>query len=481
MANPPKQKQVVTSAVASKATKTQASKAAKSVVSTVSTSVVTMAKYIMPDPVGALTPAGDAGSIANWGLDNLFPDHNIMHSKESTTNGAILRVKTRLSAGKMLILDGLDKTAVKALFPKSSPSKFATCTIKDYNIHGCFAWVVCYTRDHTRIAYLQHVDVSTLRKLMNKDGDLIGFRQNPKWTGKGKVKKPDLSKDYPVFDPLAAANEGKRIKAPGSGLTFADSKQVQQIYFYENYEPGCPSYPYPDYFPADRSIQFEIEFDKFHLHGIRNGFRPQVFMEVMGVMEDEEQKKIEAGFKKALDPEGSMGMLSFTGDASGQRNQAINLKEIENKGHDAKFLNMATDARQRIITAHGLTSPVIAGLSGRATLGGNGQEIKEAYTIFYNTCIAAIQTQFLECLEEVLSNGGIACTPSITRFDPWEAIADIANIFAPDQIGDGEADGEDAGNGGSGSGGGTPESSSTSTGDTPDTDSNSNTQDDAQP
>jgi hypothetical protein len=269
--------------------------------------------------------------------------------------------------------------------------------------------------------------------------------------------------------------------APESSLTFADSKQKQQIYFYENYEPGCPSYPYPDYFPADRSIQFEIECDKFHLHGIRNGFRSQVFMEVMGMFSEEERKQIETGFRKAQDPEGPTGMLSFTGEASGDRKQAINIEEIESKGHDAKFLKNKEEARQSIITAHGLTSPVIAGLSGRATLGGNGQEIEKAYTAFYNTCIAAIQTQFLECLEEVLANGGIVCTPSIIRFDPWEAIADIASIFAPDQIGDGEADGEDAGNGGSGSGGGMPESSSTSTGDAPDTDSNPNTQDDAQP
>jgi len=385
-----------------------------------------MAKYESPVAKGKVV-----GGLAYWGTDNMFPAHNIRHFNESPTNASVISFTSDLIAGRELIIHGLQKG--DRLFVGSSPKRFILGTALDYKLHGAFAWLVTWSRDFTKIASLQHVDASTVRKKMNEDGTLTGFTIANGWKSSGK--QPE-GKSYPVFDPIAVRDAWEAIKNT-EGKTFKDNPEAVQLYWYEDYSPGSPTYPNPDYISADRPIEIEIQFFKFHLNGLARGYRPQLAYEIFGNYEEDDEKRIVKQIDNACDPEGSNVFVHFTKDG-GDRTPTLKVNATDGHTHDGKYIETAADAKQAILTAHRLASPTLAGMPGRGKLGGDGLEIVKAFTLYANTVVYTSQVNILDALEEVFDLGNRnELTPSIMQIDPWKAFSQFAEITAPEQTAEG--------------------------------------------
>ena len=329
-----------------------------------------------------------------YGIYNDFPEYLIYLFNNSAINNTAIHATVEAIVGEGLVSDQshlLDEANNEG----ESWNDLFKKTALDYKLYGGFAWEVIWSKDRSRIAEVYHVDFSWLRaKEKNERGKIPGYYISDEWAEKyrfggmgglyNNAASTGLSPDLPY---LPVFNAKKKDAEP------------KQIFVYNPYRPGQRYYPLPDYVGALRVIDLDSEVDNFHISNIKNGLAPSLAITTFTNADIDQRNDIEAMLRLQYQGSGNAGAMMYM-DVDSPENAPI-ITPINGNGSDDYYIAINDMVKEKILTAHRITSPEIFGIMTPGKLGGK-DEVTDAYLLFINTVIRPYQQTLLSEIENFL-------------------------------------------------------------------------------
>ncbi len=359
-----------------------------------------------------------SGKMALYGNDNMLNDEIVKLAKGSPTHGTIIGSAIRFIIGDGIEVEG---TAIdpKELVKNGDWYTFAQEVAQSLQLYNGFGIVAIYNQAGV-ITDLEPVQYGHIRKMMGDKTDDWGrkrqivteYKVSEKWKG---TNGGNYCLTYEPYDP---ANLFK-VNANGE----RESSLIQLFVWEAPKAEGF--YATPKYWPAYFSIKAEWEYQKWVCNNITGGFATTNIVTMYGV-DDELAANLAAQFQT-------------TGGADGKRVIFIPLKDTPQptRNLDVQTLNQLPtdkhtksvgDARSFIISAHGLSSPMLAGLEGSGNLSGNASELESSYTLYHHNQIGTDQLNIVNALTYVLQNAGHPnATVKIKDSNPYTKTKETVN------------------------------------------------------
>lgn len=307
-----------------------------------------------------------------FGRDNKFPQLLLELNAASSVNSSIIKSKTTYSLGA-----GVDNTNyVGKPNHKEDWNTFLEKIFTDYITFGSFSFQVILNEDGETVS-LFHQDYSTVRC-----GEYDEF---------GNINEYYLSNDF-------TKNNIQPIVLPSwCGMEQAVKGQPY-LKVYNTYQPNLPYYSLPDWYGAINYVDADGLLSKFYNNAINNNFTPSSIIMMPSDPSPEEKDAFQrslTGTFSGADNSNNILVLwnqSIENQIKIEKFEATNNADLYNNVNDIIF--------QKIITAHRLTSPVLAGISGSGNLSGNANEIINAYILFNYTVIQNYRIKVLNIINE---------------------------------------------------------------------------------
>jgi len=329
-----------------------------------------------------------------YGIYNDFPEYLIYLFNNSAINNTAIHATVEAIVGEGLVCDQshlLDEANNEG----ESWNDIFKKTALDYKLYGGFAWEVIWSKDRSRIAEIYHVDFSWLRaKEKNERGKIPGYYISDEWAEKyrfggvgGLYNNAASTGVIPDLPYLPVFNAKKKDAEP------------KQIFVYNPYRPGQRYYPLPDYVGALRVIDLDSEVDNFHISNIKNGLAPSLAITTFTNADPDQRNEIEAMLRLQYQGSGNAGQLMYM-DVDSPENAPV-ITPINGNGSDDYYIAINDMVKEKILTAHRITSPEIFGIMTPGKLGGK-DEVTDAYLLFINTVIRPYQQTLLAEVENFL-------------------------------------------------------------------------------
>jgi len=307
----------------------------------------------------------------NYGSNNLLPQEIIELNNQSAINKAVIDNKVTYICGA-----GLNKNEYYGqLNPSDTWDDLIERIAKDYVTFGGYCFQVILNENGESVS-LYHTDFSKIRVgETNEYGKYISFFLSNDWTKTTGQYAPVQIKAYGSEDP---------------------QKQTPYLFYYKDYEPSLDYYPIPQYYSAFSYIEADGLLAKFYRNSINNGFAPSVIVTIPSNPSEESK----AQFNKDLNDtfagtNGANAIVVLYGESQ-------DIKPIVTPFTASKNADLYNDIDkiifQKIISAHRLTSPTLAGLSGSGSLSGNANEIINSYILYNKTVIQQLRNKILNTL-----------------------------------------------------------------------------------
>lgn len=340
-----------------------------------STHVIKMAAVDAPSfPKIAVNRAG----WLTYGKDNLFPQEVIALNSRSPVNSAIIASTVTYICGK-----GVRDTAGVANKYVGRPNTVDVWddiierSARDYKEFGGMYWQIIVNKGSTTVSVF-HQDYSTVRVGQITDtGEVTTFRISNDWKKTSGKNKP---LELPVW--------------PGS-ISKA-KKGVSYIAYYWDYQPGLLHYAVPNYWAAADYIRADGKLGPFYNNSIDNNFVPSVTISMPSnpsqADKDLFQKQMEDAYGGT---NGAQSIVIIWGE-----NEAVKptITPFQASKNADIYINVESQVFQKIISAHRLSSPTLAGVSGSGNLSGNAAEIIDAYVLYNYTVIEKMRRRILDQL-----------------------------------------------------------------------------------
>ena len=333
--------------------------------------------------------------FVKYGIYNDFPEYLIYLFNNSAINNTAIKATVDAIIGEGLVcsqthlLDNAnnDGETWNDIFNK---------TALDYKLYGGFAWEVIWSKDRSRVAEIYHIDFSWLRaKEKNERGKIPGYYVSDEWAEKYKYGGAGGG----VFNQIASA--GISVDLPYLPVFNPHKKheEPKQLFYYSPYRPGQRYYPLPDYVGALKVIDLDSEVDTFHIANIKNGLAPSIAITTFTNADPDERQEIEQMLRLQYQGAGNAGQLMYM-DVDSPENAPV-ITPINGNGSDDYYITINDMVKEKILTAHRITSPEIFGIMTPGKLGGK-DEVTDAYLLFLNTVIRPYQQILLSEIENFL-------------------------------------------------------------------------------
>lgn len=326
-----------------------------------------------------------------FGADNLYPQH-LNQLLASCEHESILKTKVDYTVGSGLGFSATDHVRQEYfnnINDEYDIDELLKRTAEDYIMYGGFAWELRYSYDNSRIARIAHQPFANVR-----------------------VKNP--YKNEMRVDGYYISNQWVHASIGGRDIAFIprnDYKAAERdvtvpyLMYYANYSPIIEYYPIADYHGGIEYMLTDIELSKHHRLAVNNAFSPSLVMSMPFKPDTKEQiEELEQRVKSKYIGTNNVGqvMLLFTdADETGRMPE---IHQISQQNMADIYTNLQNLTTQKIITAHRLTSPTLAGLSGSGGLGGNANEITVSRDDFMDTIIKpSYQNPILKELKKILA------------------------------------------------------------------------------
>lgn len=340
-----------------------------------------------------------------FGIKNLFPQELINFNSKSPVNSSIIASKVTYICGK-----GVRDTAADAARFVGRPNTgeswddFIEPVAVDYCTFGGFYWQVIVNRGSTTVS-LFHQDYSTVRiGTIDERGNPLTFKICNDWSKLTSKNKPI---DIDAWPGMAKAKKGKPY-----------------LFHYWDYAAGLHRYSVPDYFPAIEYVKADGTLGQFYNNSIENGFTPSVVISMPNNPDDPTkaafQKQMEDAFSGA---KGASSIVVLWGENDMVKPQITPYNATANAD---VYNNVEGIIFQKIISAHRLSSPTLAGVSGSGNLSGNAAEIIDAYILFNYTVIHKKRRKILDKIKIFTTINGLADL-CIDELDVLPRIAETQN------------------------------------------------------
>lgn len=319
-----------------------------------------------------------SGGWVTFGGKNLFPQEIVNFNSKSPVNSSIIESTVTYICGKG-VRDSKSNAGRFVGVPNTGESwddmieKVAT----DYKTFGGFYWQVIVNKGGTTVS-LFHQDFTQVRiGQISETGKPETFRISKDWTKTSGKNKP---LELPIW--------------PGS--VSKAKKGVAYLYYHWTYMPGLDYYCLPGYYPALEYIKADGALGSFYKNSINNGFTPSV---VISMPSNPSQEKKDY-FQKAMEGAfaGSKGASSIVVLWGENDNVKPTITPFNASANADIYNNVEGIVFQKIVSAHRLSSPTLAGVSGSGNLSGNAAEIIDAYILYNYTVVEKMRRKILDSL-----------------------------------------------------------------------------------
>ena len=315
----------------------------------------------------------------NYDRDNLLPQRIIELNNESAINKAIIENKVTYICG-----NGINESHYSGQpNPTTDWDRLIERLARDYATFGGFCFQIIKNEDGKNVS-LYHTDFSKIRVgNINDYGVPLTYFMSNDW-------RRTVGKYAPV-----------EIRAYGCEEM---QKGQPYLFYYKDYEPSLDHYPVPHYYSALNYVEADGLLGKFYRNSINNGFVPSTIITMPSSPAEEERARFQQDIERSFaGANGANSIVVLWGESQEVKPVVTSYSASNNAD---LYNNVDSIIFQKIISAHRLTSPTLAGLSGSGNLSGNANEIINAYILYNQTVIRQMRRRILDTLNTFVINNG---------------------------------------------------------------------------
>lgn len=315
-----------------------------------------------------------SGGFVTFGDKNDFPQEIIKHNNKSPVNKSIILSTVTYICGKgVKNSKATASTYVGAPNNREDWDEVIKKLAVDFKTFRGFYWQVIKNNDDVTVT-LFHQDFSTVRVGEIDDyGEPLTFKIHNDWKKASGSNKPVELEKWPGMD---SAVKGRAY-----------------MFHHWEYEPGLPLYCIPDWYQGIEYVKADGELGVFYNNSINNGFTPSVVISMPSNPDDAKKDEFQLEMEEAFS--GSKGASSIV-VLWGETDEVKPLITPFSASANADiYNNVESIIFQKIISAHRLSSPTLAGVSGSGNLSGNAAEIIDAYVLYNYTVVEGMRATIL--------------------------------------------------------------------------------------
>jgi hypothetical protein len=323
----------------------------------------------------------------NFGAKNLFPRDIITANAHSPVNTAIIQSAVTYIVGKGVknTPDNVDKYVGQPNVGQTWDSLIARVAL-DYKTFGGFYLQIIVNKGGSTVSVF-HQDFSEVRiGAITDTGKPLSYRIAADWTKTAGKNKPLELEVWPGID--------------------AAVKGVAYMHAYTDYQPGLRYYCLPGYYAALDYVRADGALAEFYGNSIDNGFAPSAVMRMSSNPAQEVKEKFQEDLERSFTgAKGASRILVVWGEGE---NISSSVEPYQASNNVDIYTNVEAIVFQKIMSAHRLASPTLAGVSGSGNLSGNAAEIIDAYILYNYTVIEVMRNTILNELNKFTKINGTA-------------------------------------------------------------------------
>jgi len=316
--------------------------------------------------------------FVSYGEDNNYFQYLIERYINSTTNQAIIKgTSTKVYGRGLSAIDSEDRLDEWDKVERIISSKDLRKIPLDRKLLGMAALQVTYLKG--RVDKITHFPMETLRAgKIGNSGKVEKWLYHPNWSD---YKRSDKLKEFPVF-----------------GTT---NQKKTEIYIIAPYTSGFYYYPPVDYSGALPYAYLEEVISEYLINDALNGFSGTKVINLNnGVPDKEAQRKIKYDIHSKLTGQlGDKVVISFNNN----KESATTVENLPLDNAPEHYSYLAEECRNKLITGHNITSPLLLGVRDGSGFSSNADEIQNSSLFFNNTVIKVYQDEITEALTDILS------------------------------------------------------------------------------
>ena len=302
----------------------------------------------------------------------------------SPTNSAIIDSYSQFIYGKGLTSKDKVSMATQwnealAIFSKKDLRRIC----KDFEMFGETSIEVKYLGDKVRKAF--HVPKQRIApEVADAKGNITGY-----WYC---YDFKDTQKNKPI-----------RFDAFGYG---DGAQQRSEIMVIKDYQIGQYYYSNPSYLSGLSWAKFEEEFQNYCINHIKNGLSAGYIINMNGGVQESEIEVRQHSQKVRTDLSGSNNAGKFFINFNDGKDSEVTITDVPVSEAHKQYEYLSAEARQQIMTAHKLTSPMLVGVKEASGFSSNAAEIKVGFEELMINVIKPKQEIVLDGLMEILLVNG---------------------------------------------------------------------------
>jgi len=340
--------------------------------------LIALNSYVRPDVIETKS--------RDWvlnGKKNGFYQYIIDRYNGSPTNAAINNSYIDLIYGRGLMNRNSNVTDWLK-FKKILNDKELRKIIYDFQLFGEAIFQIIPAKGSNQLPTLYHLPKQlTAPKRKNDDNEVEAYYFCEDW----KRPNEDNVEELPIFD---SNNPSKVACFP------IRPYKAGKIYFSD-----------PDYLAGLQYAELEEEISNYYLSHILNGLSFGYIINIPNgnSYSPEEKTEIERKIKGNLTGSANAGrfIINFNGTEA-----AVTVTAIEVNNAHEQWQYLTSEARQQLLTAHRVTSPMLFGIKDNTGLGNNANELDVAEAQLMKRIIAPKQQFITDALETIAGALGLA-------------------------------------------------------------------------
>jgi hypothetical protein len=333
-----------------------------------------------------------------YGEDNNYYQYLIDLYYGSPTNNAAIKGISDLIYGEGLEVVKADRHLAGYLDLKKvfHEDCLRNCAM-DLKMLGQYAIHLVKSKDRKKYVAAHHWPIQTLRpEKCNEDGEIEGFYFAADWSKLKRGQKP------------------KRFDAFGF-----DNSASECILICKPYSTGNYYFAPVDYQGGTQYANLEIEIANYHINNIMNGLAPSMLINFNNGQPPAEVKDmIEAQIQSKFSGSSNAGKFILSFNDNAETKADITPVQLSDAHNQYQFLS--TEAGQKIMMAHRITSPMLLGIKDNSGFGNNAEELKTASILFDNTVIRPFQRLLLNGVQKVMNYNGYNLDVYFKTLQPLE-------------------------------------------------------------
>lgn len=198
-------------------------------------------------------------------------------------------------------------------------------------------------------------------------------------------------------------NKPIRFDAFGYGTGVNERSEIMVI---KDYQIGQFYYSNPSYLSGLSWAKFEEEFQNYCINHIKNGLSAGYIINMNGGVQSSEIEVRQHSAKVRTDLSGSNNAGKFFINFNDGKDSEVTITDVPVSEAHKQYEYLSAEARQQIMTAHKLTSPMLVGVKEASGFSSNAAEIKVGFEELMINVIKPKQEIILDGLMEILLVNG---------------------------------------------------------------------------